>query len=155
MPKTLWAIVIFFLLEIAGFIVVGQLIGLGWTLLLVVLTSLLGIWLIRDQGLRAAYQSMRMMQGARVLNPEKLPNPLRLFAGLLLVLPGFITDTLGLLLLLPWSQRYFERKLRRHGHVYDARRFGGAVNDVEVDVTVVQHHSIEGELDSDKDPDKG
>jgi UPF0716 protein FxsA len=110
---------------------------------------------MRDQGLRAAYQSMRMMQGARVLNPEKLPNPLRLFAGLLLVLPGFITDTLGLLLLLPWSQRYFERKLRRHGHVYDARRFGGAVNDVEVDVTVVQHHSIEGELDSDKDPDKG
>jgi UPF0716 family protein affecting phage T7 exclusion len=31
MPKTLWAIVIFFLLEIAGFIVVGQLIGLVWT----------------------------------------------------------------------------------------------------------------------------
>lgn len=131
MSRTLWGLIVFFFLEIAGFIVVGRLIGVFFTLLLIILTSALGVWLVREQGIKAACESARWMQGARILDPERLPNPLKLFAGFLLILPGFMTDLMGLTLLLPGVQHRFERKFLRRGNIYDARRFGDAINDAE------------------------
>lgn len=100
----MWLVVLFVavpLIEIALFIQVGGLIGLWPTLAIVLLTAMLGTSLMRSQGAHA----WREVQGS--FNEMRDPTrPLAhgvmiLIAGMLLLTPGFFTDTLGLLLLVP------------------------------------------------------
>ncbi len=89
------------LVEIALFVVIGGRIGLWPTLIWVVLSALLGIMVMR---LTAARQAMALRDGLRaVRDPARLAAAgiLSMLAGVLLILPGFLTDTLGLVLLLP------------------------------------------------------
>jgi UPF0716 protein FxsA len=88
-------------IEIALFIVVGDAIGVLATLALVVLTALLGIGLIQRQGLAHVATLQRSMQrGERPV--EGILNTLcTVLAGILLVIPGFLTDVVGLVLLIP------------------------------------------------------
>jgi UPF0716 protein FxsA len=89
------------MIEIALFIQVGGIIGLWWTLLIVLATALAGSFLVRSQGLRELgrlQQSFSQMQDPS----EPLANgAMILFAGALLLTPGFFTDTVGLALLVP------------------------------------------------------
>lgn len=89
------------LIEIALFIQIGGAIGLGWTLAIVVLTAVLGTWLVRAQGLLALSQvrgSFSQMQDPT----EPLANgAMILFSGALLLTPGFFTDFVGFALLIP------------------------------------------------------
>jgi len=89
------------LVEITLFIMVGEALGLGATIGLIVLTTLCGAWLLRYLGF-TAFQ--RLQEGlARQEYPEvELFNAVCLFAAaVLLIVPGFFTDGLGLLLFLP------------------------------------------------------
>ncbi len=148
MKQLKWVLVGFFLLEVAGFIVVGDLLGVLTTLLLLVLTSMLGFAVIRDQGVAAAYQSVQTMRGGRPLNPESMPNPIKMIAGLLLILPGFVTDSIGLLLLFPPLRRLIEKRLVRSGVIFDARVMGAAANESVVESeTIGQGDTIEGEFE--------
>jgi UPF0716 protein FxsA len=89
------------ILEIALFIEVGGLIGLWPTLGLVVLGALAGVTLIRRQGLNALERLRRSVaEGGNPVGPIA-HGALILVAGMLLLIPGFFTDTIGLLLLIP------------------------------------------------------
>lgn len=100
----MWLFLIFVavpILEIALFIEVGGLIGLWPTLLIVVLTALAGTLLVRHQGLQVLDQLRRSLeQGGDPVGPIA-HGALILVAGVLLLTPGFFTDTLGLALLVP------------------------------------------------------
>ncbi|MEN8894771.1 MAG: FxsA family protein [Yoonia sp.] len=89
------------LIEIALFIQVGGFIGLWPTLLIVLVTAVLGSWLVRSQGAR----EISRLQGAfsDLRDPtEPLANgAMILFAGALLLTPGFFTDAVGFGLLFP------------------------------------------------------
>lgn len=93
------------ILEIALFIQVGGLIGLWPTLAIVVLTAVLGTWLVKTQG--------RMAIGQLKSSFERLSDPgeplahgaMILFAGALLLTPGFFTDAVGFALLTPPVRR--------------------------------------------------
>ena len=89
------------LIEIALFIQIGGIIGLGWTLAIVVLTALIGTWLVRSQG-QAALGNLRN-SFSRLDDPtEPLAHgAMILFAGALLLTPGFFTDAVGFALLTP------------------------------------------------------
>ena len=90
------------LLEIAGFVLVGQAVGLWATLGLVVLTSIVGAVLLRIQGLGMIN---RISKDSRAgINPgrELVHGAMIVVAGFLLLLPGFITDLIGLLLFVPF-----------------------------------------------------
>jgi|TARA_R110000787_G_scaffold27835_9_gene76576 UPF0716 protein FxsA len=89
------------LIEIALFIQVGGLIGLWPTLLIVLGTAVLGSWLVRTQG---AAELGRLRQSFSTLQDpaEPLANgAMILFAGALLLTPGFFTDACGFALLVP------------------------------------------------------
>ena len=100
----MWLLIAFIavpLIEIALFIQVGGAIGLWPTLAIVVVTAILGTWLVRSQGaaalgsLRSSFSDMRdptepLVHGAMIL-----------FSGALLLTPGFFTDALGFALLVP------------------------------------------------------
>ena len=93
------------IIEIALFVTVGSWIGLWGTLAIVLGTGVLGLSVIRGQGLRAVTDIRR--EAKMLQNPARplADGVLVALAGVLLVLPGFLTDTLGLLLLLPPLRR--------------------------------------------------
>lgn len=88
------------LIEIALFVTVGAWLGLWLTLAIVLGSALLGVQVLRQQGLGAVQEFQRGGQTADPLSPLA-HGALKTIAGLLLILPGFLTDTLGLLLLIP------------------------------------------------------
>lgn len=87
--------------EIAVFIKLGGFIGLGWTLALIVLTALVGTALLRQQGLATLQRAQQSMARNEMPIRELFDGACLLVAGVLLLTPGFITDTFGALLLVP------------------------------------------------------
>lgn len=88
-------------IEIALFIQVGGLIGLFPTLALVVLTAAVGILMIRSQGRDALMRLRRSFEEMTDPTEPLATGAMILVSGILLVVPGFFTDMLGFLLLLP------------------------------------------------------
>jgi UPF0716 protein FxsA len=89
------------LVELAVIIEVGQALGVLPTIAILLVDSILGGFLMRAQG-RAAWRRLRdAMQAGRVPHREALDGALVIFGGALLLTPGFITDVVGLLLLIP------------------------------------------------------
>jgi UPF0716 protein FxsA len=87
--------------EIAVFIVVGQWIGVVPTIALVILTAITGASLLRHQGLGLAMKIRSEMEAGRVPGRDLANGAMMLVAGVLLLTPGFVTDTLGFLLFIP------------------------------------------------------
>ncbi|MCX8508457.1 MAG: FxsA family protein [Rhodobacteraceae bacterium] len=100
----MWLLLIFILvpiIEVGLFIQVGGWIGLWPTLALVIVMAFLGSWLLRQQGLRAFADLQSALQEMRDPTGTIAHGALILFAGLLMITPGFFTDIIGLLLLIP------------------------------------------------------
>jgi UPF0716 protein FxsA len=110
------------LVELAVFVQVAQWIGVPETVLLLLLVSILGIFVVRHQGI-GVYRRVREQLRAGVVPAADLVNGLLvLIAGLLLIVPGFVTDALGLLLLLPPVRAGVRSILRRRYSVRVANR---------------------------------
>ncbi len=110
----MWLIWIFFaipVIEIALFIQVGGLIGLWPTLALVVLTAVIGSYLMRRQGARALMDVQRSFNELRDPTAPMAHGAMILLAGALLLTPGFFTDTIGFLLLVPGVRDWALKKL--------------------------------------------
>jgi UPF0716 protein FxsA len=101
------------LVEIYVIIQVGQAIGALPTIALLVADSVLGWYLLRSQG-RAAWRRFNTaIEQARVPAREVLDGILVVFGGALLLTPGFVTDVLGILFLLPPTRALVRRLLAR------------------------------------------
>lgn len=89
------------LIEIACFIVIGNAIGLWPTLLGVLVTAVAGSLLLRYQGI-SIINDIRATMGRGELPARALADAMMIgFAGILLITPGYFTDLLGILLLIP------------------------------------------------------
>jgi len=89
------------LIEIALFIQVGGWIGLWPTLLIVVVTALLGSWLVRSQGARELGRLRGSFSQLQDPSEPLAHGAMILFSGALLLTPGFFTDAVGFALLIP------------------------------------------------------
>jgi UPF0716 protein FxsA len=89
------------LLEIAAFVVVGSKIGVLWTIALVILSSCAGSVLLRIQGFGVMRRIRAELEAGRDPGREVAHGFMILAAGVLLLLPGFVTDIVGLLLFIP------------------------------------------------------
>jgi UPF0716 protein FxsA len=115
------------LIEIALFIQIGGLIGLWPTLGIVILTAILGTWLVRTQGLMALGQLKTSFADLNDPTEPLAHGAMILFAGALLLTPGFFTDAVGFLLLTPPVRlaviRYLRSRVQVHGfHMGDRRQ---------------------------------
>jgi len=99
------------LIEIALFVEVGGAIGLWPTLLIVVLTAVLGTALMRNQGALAMAQIRDSFNTLRDPAEPLAHGAMILFAGALLLTPGFFTDSVGFALLIPPVRRAVYRWL--------------------------------------------
>src|SRR5215212_6862397 len=99
--------------ELAVLIQVGQLIGIWWTIALLIADAVLGSMLARSQG-RAVWRRFNLaLQSGRPPAREVLDGTLVLFGGALLLAPGFLTDILGIFLLLPPTRAFVRAVLVR------------------------------------------
>ncbi|GAA2012396.1 hypothetical protein GCM10009719_23580 [Nocardioides kribbensis] len=95
------------IVEIYVLIQVGQVIGVGWTVLLLVLDSILGGWLIRREGARAWRAMRATLEAGRMPARELADGGLVVLGGTLMLSPGFVTDVFGILLILPITRPLF------------------------------------------------
>ena len=103
-----WLLFVAFVLvplaEIFVLIQVGQVIGPWWTILLLLAASALGAWLIRREGSRT-WVALRTALGSGVMPARELADgALILVGGTLMLTPGFVTDIVGVALILPMTR---------------------------------------------------
>lgn len=106
-------VLLYVVVEMIVLVAVASWIGIGPTLLVLVAGSMLGLWLARREGMRAAQALATAMQDRRVAHPELTDGMLVAVGGLLLFLPGLVTDVLGLLLVLPPTRALVRRRVVR------------------------------------------
>lgn len=99
--KLFWAFLLLPIIEIALFIIIGGEIGVMATLAWLFLAGVAGMALIRYQGRQAAMDFQQSMQQLRAPSQPIGQRSLLMVAGFLLIIPGFFTDFLALLLLIP------------------------------------------------------
>ncbi len=100
------------LVEIYILIQVGQIIGAGWTIFLVVSTAVIGIQLLKHQGLSTLLRAQQKLSSGEMPAQELLEGFALVIAGAFLLTPGFFTDTFGFLLLIPPSRHWLIGKLQ-------------------------------------------
>jgi UPF0716 protein FxsA len=111
----MWLLIAFIavpLIEIALFIEVGGAIGLWPTLAVVVLTAVVGTALLRWQGLAEMGRLRSALDGHGDPSAPLVHGAMILFAGALLLTPGFFTDAVGFALLMPPVRRFVFAKIR-------------------------------------------
>ncbi|MBS4753823.1 FxsA family protein [Nocardioides sp. zg-ZUI104] len=105
------ALLVMPILEIYVLIQVGQAIGPWWTVLLLLADSIFGAWLIKREG-RRAWRAMRSrLETGAMPTKELADGVLIVLGGALMMSPGFVSDAIGILLILPLTRPLFRRLL--------------------------------------------
>ncbi|HEX5542600.1 MAG TPA: FxsA family protein [Micromonospora sp.] len=99
--------------EVVVFVLIGQWIGFGWAVLLVAAASLLGLHLLRREGIRAWQRFQAAAHTGRPPGEQVTDGLVGLAAGLLLAVPGVLTGAVGLLLMLPPVRGLARRGVQR------------------------------------------
>ncbi|MGH3855884.1 MAG: FxsA family protein [Pseudonocardiaceae bacterium] len=134
------------IIELTVLIAVGHAIGILATIGLLILASLLGAALLRREGTRTLGAFVEALRTHRLPHRELLDGMLIAAAGVLIVLPGFVSDALGLLLLLPPTRALARRLILRSAARRTGARFApGSVIEGEV-VDEPAPRSASGEL---------
>ena len=135
------------LIEIGLFVQVGGFIGLWPTLIIVVLTAVLGTWLLRIQAQGVIYSLKIAAEQGLDPTPNLVHGILVFVSALLLLTPGFFTDAVGLSLMSPhvreWVIRWFGKQFASQAYSVMSRRTSKGPRSVEI---------IEGQAE-DIDPD--
>lgn len=105
-------------IEISLFIQVAHVLGVLLTMLLVIFTSGIGISLVKNQGMKNFMLMQQKMNAGESPAAEMIKSVSLVLAGFLLLLPGFFTDFIGLLLLLPPVQKILTLRLMPHLRVW-------------------------------------
>lgn len=103
-----WLLAVLFigvpLLELIVIVKVGQTIGVGWTILLLIADSVFGAWLLKREGRRALAALGTAFSSGRMPAREIADGMLILVGGVLMLTPGFVSDILGFLCILPFTR---------------------------------------------------
>ena len=106
-------VLLYLVIEIVALVALGSAIGVWWTLLVLAAGSVLGLWLARREGVRAAQAIATAVTNRQVAHVELTDGLLVAAGGVLLFIPGLVTDLAGLLLLLPPIRALIRRRLVR------------------------------------------
>jgi UPF0716 protein FxsA len=122
------------LVELAIIIQVGGTIGAWNTIGLLLLMSVLGGWLMKREGLGVLRRVQRTLSQGGVPTTDLVDGFLILFGGALMLTPGFLTDVLGMSLLLPPVRAVVRRSLRHRFTTMAVHRSGGPGSTGVIDV---------------------
>lgn len=100
-------------IEISLLVSVGSTIGVLPLMLLMVAISVVGLWVLKARGVFTAWQIKKQLSEGKVPTQAVSSSVLFVLAGILLIIPGFISDFLAVLVLLPFSRRLLEKTAKR------------------------------------------
>jgi UPF0716 protein FxsA len=130
------------------FQVVGPALGAPLTIALLAADSLAGAWLMKSQGRAVWRRFNETMNAGRIPHREIVDGVLIIFGGAFLITPGFITDILGFLLLIPPTRALFrrslQRRLERRTVGAASGRFRRVPGDYDVEGTATEHEPPPG-----------
>ncbi|MET1026890.1 MAG: FxsA family protein [Dongiaceae bacterium] len=145
-------------LEIAGFVWVADQIGLGLTLLAVLGSAFLGLWLIKRTGLDLIAKLRLAMAQGQEPGHTLTEGVCFVVAGLLLILPGFFSDIAAGILMLPMTRNWIIRRLARkftvEQHYGTVRTAATVIDDAEVH-EIRDAGTIQGEPANKNEPGEG
>jgi len=113
------------LAEIVLLVKAGDAFGFWWTIAWIFVSALVGIVLVRRQGLAAIARAQEAQEAGEIPVGAILTGIRLAFAGVFMIIPGFITDAMGLLLLLPWTGNALGRVMAARVHMRSTWTGGG------------------------------
>ena len=116
------------ILEIYLFIKIGSQIGAFNTISLIFITAVVGVYYARYEGLNTLKSGMAQLIKNEVPIYEMVSGAALAFAAILLIIPGFATDLLGLLLIFPLTRKFFLKKLSKK---YSSKKANDKKNFIE------------------------
>ena len=125
------------LIEIYLFIKVGAQIGAFNTVLLILITAIVGVWYARYEGFNTLRSGMSQIIKNEIPLYEIISGAAIAFAALLLIIPGFATDFLGILLIFPFTRKLLLRKFSKNypnkKNLKDKNYIDGEFEDIDED----------------------
>jgi UPF0716 protein FxsA len=116
------------IIEITLLINIGEVIGAWPTIAIVIITAWLGAKNVRQQGLVTMQSVQTKMAQGEMPSAEIVTGLMLMVAGVLLVTPGFVTDILGLLLLVPSVRKALGCSVQKHLHTRQGSTFGASAH---------------------------
>jgi UPF0716 protein FxsA len=101
-------------IELALLIKIGSIIGTLNTIAIVILTAIIGAYMVKLEGLGVMYRIQKNMQEGIFPGEELINGMMILIAGALLLTPGFFTDIIGFLMVFPFSRNHIKKIARRY-----------------------------------------
>ena len=101
------------IIELALLIKVGQYLGVGYTLAIVIITGIAGAYLAKLQGLLTLHKIQDDINQGKMPTDRLLDGVLILCSGILLLTPGLITDLIGFMGLIPFTRNLFKQWLKQ------------------------------------------
>lgn len=141
------------IIEIYLLIQVGGIIGVGWTIFFVIATAVLGVSLLRQQGLSTWTRLNQSMAQGQLPPTILVEGILLLLSGAFLLTPGFFTDAIGFLFLTPFVRKFIAANLLSRG-LFMASNMGARYTSQTTHSTTkrsVEGHIIEGEYEDRSD----
>ena len=121
------------IIEIYLFIKIGSQIGAMKTIILILLTAIIGVYYARHEGLNTLKSGFSQLTKNEIPAYEMVSGAVIAFGALLLIVPGFATDFLGFLIILPITRKFFFKKFLKKSNLKKNNFIEGEFEDIEDD----------------------
>lgn len=101
------------ILEITVFVWAGGTFGAWWVIGLILLTGIIGLALAKQQGIETWRRAKQSFHTGHYPTEQIIDGICILLGGILLITPGFITDAIGFMLVLPWPRQIFKAYIEK------------------------------------------
>ena len=118
-------------IEIYLFIKIGSQIGAFNTISLIFITAVVGIYYAKYEGLNTLRSAIKQVVQNEVPIYEIISGAALAFAALLMILPGFLTDIIGLLIIFPWTRQIFFKKISKKNYKNKKNFIEGEYEDID------------------------
>ena len=119
------------IIEIYLFIKIGSQIGAFNTISLIFITAIIGIYYPKYEGLNTLRSAISQIVKNKMPIYEIVSGAALAFASLLLILPGFLTDIIGFLIISPWTRKILFRKISKKNYKKNKNFIEGEYEDID------------------------
>ena len=119
------------IIEIYLFIKIGSQIGAFNTISLIFLTAIVGLYYAKYEGLNTLRSAIGQIIKNEIPIYEIVSGAALAFAAILMILPGFLTDVVGILIIFPWTRKIFLRKISKKNYKKRKNFIEGEYEDID------------------------
>ena len=119
------------IVEIYLFIKIGSQIGAFNTISLIFLTAIIGVYYAKYEGLNTLKSAIRQTVQNEIPIYEIISGAALAFAAILMIIPGFLTDIFGLLIIFPWTRKLFLKKISKKNNKIKKNFIEGEYEDID------------------------